>query len=116
METSGLAVHIVGRKQGQKVRYGVSRVARFRSGLIVRCGNELSLHGLAVAIGNVQRSTPTVEGFEEVRIVVSLALNALPGKNRVIAWTQAAESEMSALVAHSFAIVVDPSPHPGVGN
>src|SRR5215831_5378253 len=66
----------------------------------------------------MHRSSLPVEGLDEIRIVERLALDTLPGKDRVVSRTKATQAEMSSLIAYGLTIMIDATSHArfGYGN
>src|SRR5215471_12401709 len=76
-------------------------------GLAVRSSrNYLQLEAFASSFGELERGSLLFVRFEEVGIVIGVAFNGFPGNERVLAGTDAAERESSALVGDGFAVVI----------
>src|ERR1700758_2169956 len=61
------------------------------------------------------RDSLPLKGLHEIRIVVGLALDALPGKDRVISGTEATQAEVSSLIADGLTITINTTSHSRFG-
>src|SRR6516165_9343748 len=73
---------------------------------ILGCRNGLEFETLSIPFGNSQGASLPLRGFQEIWIVISFAVDAFPGENRVVPGGNAAQTEPSTLIGNGFAITI----------
>src|ERR1700691_3422033 len=71
--------------------------------VVVDGGNRLELQAHAIALAHMQRLASAFVAHKELGIIVSVTVDTLPRKDRVIAGRQAPQRKASALIGGSFA-------------